>query len=123
MPTQNSVTDLIDAPWYQSSAGPGVSSTLISIAGNIIPIANLVLAQNGVNLFPAQVNGWISLGVFLFFSARAAYFYVRAKSVFAQKLGQLQRENHRLAQNSGETSHKAGLGSNIGGSLGKGAGF
>lgn len=96
MPTSNSVQDLMNAPWYQSSTGPGFSATLISIAGNIIPIANLLLAQNGINLLPAQVNEWISLGVFLVFSGRAAYFYVRAKNVFAHKLGQLQRANEKL---------------------------
>lgn len=76
--------------WYQSSTGPGISQTITNIVGNVIPILNLFLASKGINIFPEAVNDYISMGVFIFFSIRAAIGYVKSKKVMGAKILQLQ---------------------------------
>lgn len=100
----NGIDDLINAPWYQSTSGPGISMTLSSIALTIVPLVNLELANQGVNILPTQANGWISLAVFAVFAARAAYGYVKAKKVLGQKLGMLARANADLKAGHGAAS-------------------
>lgn len=95
--TQDPITDLVNAPWYQSTAGPGVSSTLTNLATTLIPVANLALASAGINLLPAQINGWISVAVFLFFSVKVAIRYVQTKHMFGTQIGRIQRSNTDLA--------------------------
>lgn len=77
--------------WYQSSAGPGLSSTLINLAGNIIPVVNFFIASQGINILPANVNALITTAVFVFFSIRAGIGYVRAKKVLGMQVGYLQK--------------------------------
>lgn len=65
--------------WYQSSDGPHISSVVINIAGNIIPVANLILANYGIKLMPDTVNITITTIVFVIFSLRALVAYVHTK--------------------------------------------
>lgn len=76
--------------WYESTTGPGVSQTIISIVGNIVPILNMLLASKGVNILPEAINGWISLAVFLFFSVRAGIGYVKAKNALTNHIHDLE---------------------------------
>ena len=73
-------------PWYKSTDGPGLSLTLSSDALMFLPVANLALSNVGLNILPAQVNLWVSLAVFVFFAARAAYGYIRAKQTLGAQL-------------------------------------
>lgn len=88
--------------WYQSTAGPGISQTIISIAGNIIPVINFLLASKGINIMPATINSIVTVLVFLFFSATAALGYIRAKKVLGMRVGyltQLQAQTKPTGQN------------------------
>lgn len=72
--------------WYQSTVGPQISGTLIGIAGNVIPVLNLVLASKGVNLLPEAINPYITIAVFVFFSVKAAIGYVKAKRTLGARI-------------------------------------
>lgn len=79
--------DSIQFPaWYQSSSGPQLSQTIVSIAGNVLPVLNFMLQSRGINILPEAINPWISLAVFTFFSIRAAIGYVKSKQVAEAKL-------------------------------------
>jgi hypothetical protein len=88
----NAEADLEDLfPWYASTAGPGVSMTLFNIIGTLLPMINLALASNGIQILPGWANLIVTFLVFAWFAGRAAYGYVRAKkmlgarAVFAEK--------------------------------------
>lgn len=86
--------DFNSIPWYQSSAGPGVSLTLTGIAGTFVPIVDLVLSHFGI-IIPGlgeTVNAVIAAGVFLVFATVAAVGYLRAKFVHEQAVGALRQQ-------------------------------
>lgn len=83
--------DNINFPeWYASSTGPKISQTIFNIVGSFLPVINMLLANKGVNLLPETVNFWVSIGVFCWFSVRAAYGYIRARKVLGEKIMRLQ---------------------------------
>jgi len=82
--------------WYESTQGPKISETLTYIAGNLLPIINLALASHGVNIMPENVNTLISIGVFIAFSAKAAYGYAKSKKVLGAQINSLYEQNTRL---------------------------
>lgn len=97
--------------WYQSSQGPQVSQTIFNIVASFIPMINLALASKGINLLPEQVNFWITLAVFLYFSVRAALGYIKAKKVLATRVRSLSAQLEQLkSQNAGQGSVLAGPG-------------
>lgn len=94
---QPSIITDVDS-WYQSTQGPQVSQTLSNMAGQLIPVVNLILASWHINILPQNVNIVISIAVFIYFGVRAVLGYVKAKKVFVAKLGQMQRDNVLLSQ-------------------------
>lgn len=83
--------------WYQSSRGPQVSKTIFNIVGSFLPVINLALQSKGIELLPEQVNFWITIGVFLYFSVQATIGYVRSKQT-------LQAQVQRLQASAGQTA-------------------
>lgn len=82
--------------WYKSSAGPGVSQTLINIAGNFLPMLNMILAYKHINVLPGPVNFWISLAVFIYFSIKAAFGYIKAKKILGARIALLESQVTKL---------------------------
>lgn len=72
--------------WYQSSAGPKVSATIIGLVGNVVPMLNLLLASRGINIMPAGINEIVSTIVFVVFSVKALMGYIRAKQVLGSRI-------------------------------------
>lgn len=79
-------------PWYKSTGGPGLSLTLTSDALMFLPMANLALSSQGINLLPSTINLVVTLGVFILFAVRAAYGYVRAKQTLGAQVLSAQRQ-------------------------------
>lgn len=84
--------------WYQSTQGPQISQTLSNLAASLLPVINIALSSQGVNILPSKVNLIISIAVFAFFGIRSAIGYIKAKATFTAKLGQLQRDNTILSR-------------------------
>lgn len=82
--------------WYLSSKGPQISQTIISISANVLPVLNLVLASKGINILPESVNTYVTMGVFAFFSIRAAVGYIRAKKVLGNRVRVLNEQVRAL---------------------------
>lgn len=90
-----SMNDEIKLPaWYQSTAGPGISATLINTAGSALPLLNFMLQAKGIQILPADLNFWITILVFAYFAVMTAVGYVRAKVQLGRQVaalkGQLQ---------------------------------
>lgn len=84
---EQQIEDAVNSmPWYQSSTGPGVSQTIFNIAGNILPVLNLVLASHNINILPSFVNLVITLVVFVYFSIRAMLGYIKSKRTLGIEL-------------------------------------
>lgn len=80
-------------PWYQSSSGPRISSTILNILGNVLPILSLVLSSKGIHFVPAPLENfkvYIDTAVFTFFSIRAAIGYVKSKKKLQARINILQ---------------------------------
>lgn len=82
--------------WYQSTRGPQVSHTIMSIVGSLLPALNLVLSSKGVNILPEDVNAYVSLAVFAFFSVQAAVGYVKAKIALSARISNLRAQVEAL---------------------------
>lgn len=72
--------------WYQSSAGPGLSKTIVNIVLGLLPVINLFMQTQGQMILPAEVNSWISLAVFVYFAIQAGIGYIRSKQTAEAKL-------------------------------------
>ena len=78
--------------WYLSSQGPQISSTVVGIVGNILPIVALFLSNKGFDFIPGSFDPYIEVGVFLFFSIKAAVGYVKAKRTLGARIIQLEEK-------------------------------
>lgn len=105
-----SSTSIVLPAWYESSAGPGISRTISSIALNMIPLANIIAMAYGhsLSIVPEVLNFWITILVFIGISIRTGIGYIRAKKIFGAQLARLKRENEELGRQ---------LGSRTGGSV------
>lgn len=83
-------------PWYQSTTGPKLSMTISSDALMFLPVINLVLAKEGINILPDQLNLWVTLAVFVFFLGRSAYGYVRSKKVLGARAVYAEQQVQKL---------------------------
>ncbi len=72
--------------WYQSSAGPGLSKTIVNMVLGLLPVINLFMQTQGQTILPAEVNSWVSLAVFGYFAVQAAVGYIRSKAVAQDKM-------------------------------------
>ena len=92
--------------WYQSSAGPGIASTVQGLAGTFLPVINLILGQFGYSLIEnATANALLSAVVFVGFSLYTVFGYVRAKRVLGARIHELEV----LAGAREDTSKAAGV--------------
>lgn len=82
--------------WYQSTRGPGVSTTITGIALNMLPMINMIFASRGVNILPETINFWVSLGTFLIFSSMAGYGYIKSKVATEARIGALRQQIESL---------------------------
>ncbi len=72
--------------WYKSSAGPGLSKTIVNMILGILPVINLFMQTRGEMILPAEVNSWVSLLVFGYFAVQGAIGYIRSKKVAQTKM-------------------------------------
>lgn len=72
--------------WYQSSQGPQISQTVINNLLAFLPMINFALASRNINILPADVNFWVTLGVFCFFSVRSLIGYVNSKRALQEQV-------------------------------------
>ncbi len=91
-------------PWYASTQGPGLSSTLLNLAGTLLPVLNLLLAKYGIAILPDWANMAITLGVFGYFGIKAAIGYVKAKKVLGARIASLQATLQRTAASGGSST-------------------
>lgn len=76
--------------WYQSTAGPGISKTILGVVLNLLPVFNLITAQFGWGVLgEGTLNAVVSAGVFLVFSVMSVWGYVRSKKLLGAKIQQL----------------------------------
>lgn len=101
-------------PWYASTQGPGISKTVINIAGNVLPMLNLVLASHGVVIGPAWLNLIVTLAVFGYFSIQAVIGYARAKQALGSHIVSLRRSLNRLQASTAAQNKVAGSASPAG---------
>lgn len=91
MAPQNTEQDIEDLfPWYKSTAGPGISSTVVGVVGNLLPMLNALLMARGMTIGPAWADLLVTLAVFGFFSIQALIGYVRAKHILGSQVIRLQ---------------------------------
>lgn len=64
--------------------------------------------SSGIQLLPEQINFWVSFGVFVFFSARSAVGYIKAK----RKLQGAIQDQHREIVALGRINIKVEAGNN-----------
>ena len=79
--------------WYESSAGPGIASTVKGIVASLLPVINLILTQFGYGVFDSDTaNAVISALIFLGTSVYTAFGYVRAKRVLGARIAGLESD-------------------------------
>jgi len=97
--------------WYNSTQGPGISKTLVAIAGSILPVAFLVFGyktgstvdDQTVRIFSDNVTSIIYFVVYIFFAIRAAIGYVKSKQLLQAKLNTLQSRLYASNHSTGST--------------------
>lgn len=74
------ITDFENAPWYQSTQGPKISTTVKAVAGLIIPeLIQLGVIKTGL----PWLDSVIDIASIAFFGAYILYGHIRAKKTLA----------------------------------------
>lgn len=75
--------------WYQSTAGPQISSTLKGVVGLLLPV---VMQLTGVNIGGDVVGPIIDALLILGFGAYALYGYYKARKALGARINTLRNE-------------------------------
>lgn len=98
--------------WYNSTQGPGLSRTLVSIVAGIIPVAALIIStRSGSQVDPASLNAlqtnaatFIYAIVYAVFTVRAIVTHVQAKKTLQAKFLRLSASLNRGVNGSASCS-------------------
>ena len=89
MDQNNIVTDIENAPWYQSTQGPKVAGTVKALSGLIVPI----LMQTGlIKTGLPWLDSVIDVACIAGFGGYALYTYARAKTTLGATIKYWKRE-------------------------------
>lgn len=97
--TPDIIDQLVSAPWYQSTQGPQVSGTLISLAGLIVPV---IQDTFHISVGIPWVNTLINVACILGFGGYGLYRATVARKTLQNALGSLTSQVKKLGAVPGE---------------------